>query len=78
MSWKNLALVLSGILVGCAGGAAGAALAQYPATTPRFEHMCVNYNLSSDLDERVAKAADEGWELVTMAQAVGCFKRARA
>ncbi|MCY0990369.1 hypothetical protein OV203_24730 [Nannocystis sp. ILAH1] len=75
MSWKNLALVLSGILVGCA---AGAALAQSPAMTPRFEHICMNYDLSIDLDERIAKAADEGWELVTMADAVVCFKRARA
>ena len=40
--------------------------------------MGVNHDLSiGDLDERIAKAADQGRELVTMAHAVVCFKRAR-
>lgn len=78
MSWKNLALVLSGILIGCAGGAVGHAVANYPPTAPRFEHMCMGPSGSvSGINDDVARAGAEGWELVAMSQGVVCFKRPR-
>ncbi|MBZ5711672.1 MULTISPECIES: hypothetical protein [Nannocystis] len=78
MTWKNLALVLSGILIGCAGGTVGHAIAQYPATAPRFEHMCMGPSSSvSGINDDVTQAANQGWELVTMTQGIVCFKRPR-
>jgi hypothetical protein len=78
MNWKNLALVLAGILIGCAGGAVSQAVANYPATAPRFEHMCAGPSSSvGGINDDVAKAANDGWELVAMSGGVVCFKRPR-
>ncbi|MEZ4384497.1 MAG: hypothetical protein R3A79_24425 [Nannocystaceae bacterium] len=78
MQWKSLTLVLAGVVLGCAGTAATHVLASYPATAPRFEHMCMGPSASiSGVNDDVAQAADQGWELVTMSQGVVCFKRPR-
>jgi hypothetical protein len=78
MFWKSTALVLTGVLIGCAGGAVSRAIADYPARAPRFEHMCMGPSSSvGGINDDVIKAGNEGWELVAMSQGVVCFKRPR-
>ena len=76
--WKNVALVSTGIIVGCGGASVGRALADYPPSAPRFQHMCMGPSASvGGINDDVRKAGDEGWELVTMTQGIVCFKRPR-
>lgn len=78
MQWKSLTLVLAGVLVGCAATAATHVLASYPAAAPRFEHMCMGPSATIDgINDDVARAAAEGWELAAMTGGVVCFKRPR-
>lgn len=76
MNWRSLALVLAGMVIGCAGGAVGHVLAKYPPTAPRFQHMCMGPSSSVDgINDDVTYAASQGWELVAMTQGIVCFKR---
>lgn len=76
MQWKNIALVLMGVIVGCAGGAASSAVAKHPPTVPRFQHMCLGPSMSiGGINEDVEEAGAAGWELVAMSDGIVCFKR---
>ena len=76
MQTKNIALVLMGVIVGCAGGAASSAVANHPPTVPRFQHMCLGPSMLIDgINKDVEKAGASGWELVAMSDGIVCFKR---
>jgi hypothetical protein len=76
--WKNVALVLTGILIGCGGAGGARALADYPPTAPKWQHMCLGPSGSvSGINDDVKKGGDEGWELVTATGGIVCFKRPR-
>lgn len=76
--WKNVSFVLMGVIIGCGGAAASNAVAAYPPTQPRFQHMCLGASATvSGINDDVQKGAEEGWELVAMSQGVVCFKRPR-
>jgi hypothetical protein len=73
--WKTTALVLTGIVLGCGGGA-GLRAATAQARPPRFEHMCMGPSMSiGGINNDVKEAGANGWELVTMWQGIVCFKR---
>jgi hypothetical protein len=76
-SWKSVALVLSGILLGCVAGAAGSAVGQLPpppgvqappAGVPRYEYTCLK-EVSARIWEPEAMSAlnrmgSQGWHLL--------------
>jgi hypothetical protein len=89
---KGYVLVLLGIAVGCAAGAAGVGPAVSVGQTGgarAVEQYCTDtgdFNNTDALNALVQKAGGQGWELVTVAraEAVGvskadyvCFRRAR-
>ena len=89
---KGYVLVLLGIVVGCAAGAAGLVPSVgvgQTGGTRAVEQYCTDtgdYNNTDALNAVVQKAGVQGWELVTVAraEAVGmtkwdyvCFRRAR-
>ena len=68
---KGSVLVLMGIAVGCAAGAAGLAPSKGVGQTAGGAHVVAQYctdtgdfNNTAALDGIVRKAGDEGWELV--------------
>ena len=89
---KGYVLVLLGIAVGCAAGAAGVGPSVSVGQTGggrAVEQYCTDtgdFNNTDALNALVQKAGGQGWELVTVAraEAVGvskadyvCFRRAR-
>jgi len=89
---KGYVLVLLGIAVGCAAGAAGLAPSRSVGQTGGarvVEQYCTDtgdFNNPQALNALVQKAGGEGWELVTVAraEAIGvskvdyvCFRRPR-
>lgn len=70
-------MVLSGMVLGCAGAAGSVAIADMgPPKPQQFEHMCMGPSMSMDgINDDVRKAGSQGWELVTMHEGIVCFKR---
>jgi hypothetical protein len=80
MNWKSVALVLTGVVLGCAGGTASMAAAKvYAPQNPRFEQMCMGPHSMADANDDVERASRQGWELVAASSAnpgtIVCFKR---
>jgi hypothetical protein len=89
-TWKSVALIVTGILIGCGTGAAGTAAAQSFAASPgapKWQQQCIQVNGrffvgADDLNGTLRSMGQEGWELVGIAypgdrhtQALMCFKR---
>jgi hypothetical protein len=90
---KGPVLVLLGIALGCAAGAAGlvskTSLGQRASGGPAVDQYCEatgEYNHIGALNEVVRRAGAQGWELVTIARPAplgathsdwACFRRAR-
>ena len=90
---KGSVLVLIGIALGCAAGAAGVvprmSVGQSASGGPAVQQFCTStgqYNHIDALDEIVRRAGTGGWELVTVARPTPlgathsdyvCFRRAR-
>jgi len=90
---KGYVLVLMGIALGCAAGAAGlgpsVSVGQSAGGAQAVQQYCTDtgdFNDTKALDEIVRRAGADGWELVTVARATPmgathtdyvCFRRPR-
>jgi hypothetical protein len=76
---KNLALVLGGLALGILAGVAFVprSLAQgaHPAPPPRWQQFCEPVSSIPEASSVAGARGTEGWELVTYAAGVMCFKR---
>jgi hypothetical protein len=86
-SWKAIALVLTGIIVGCSANAMRGAQAQQPGFPPSpsataWQQYCEAADDADELNQRVRAAGAQGFELVSCSlqqpnsnDLIVCFKR---
>jgi len=85
-SWKAVALVLAGIVLGCAANVVQGVQAQAPAPLPpgakQWQQYCVVVEDSAELDRVVRAAGTQAFELATASvrysntdDYIACFKR---
>lgn len=74
VDWKSLALVLSGILVGCAGNAAQTAFAGSESGGGQFKCLGPSGS-SSGVEEDLHVLASEGYTFLFATDKIVCGKR---